>query len=177
MTADWCPISIRLQSSNEFTTTARVFPRRIWKTECLYCFHQPSQIVAWSSPRLKRWPTIGNAPGISGRFLMNGMSVAVRYWGGQYRKACWRREEIQFTFHNAKPNVKRTEAHTRTGFCLKTSCENTSIIVSWKLKNVYKLPNGGPLLWNVSLIYHSPHPCRSRPQKSGGPLISQRLTL
>lgn len=68
---------MRFASSKEFTTTARVLPSRIWKTEVLNLRHHPSQTVAWSSPSARRWPVMGRAPGISGMPLMNGMSVDV----------------------------------------------------------------------------------------------------
>lgn len=70
MRADWWPRSIFFASEKEFTTTARVFPRRIWKTDVLYFRHHDSQTVAWSSPRARRWPVIGRAPGISGMPFM-----------------------------------------------------------------------------------------------------------
>lgn len=51
MTADWCPSIIFLQSSKLLTTTARVLPRRIWKTECLYLRHH----FCGGTVRLRRW--------------------------------------------------------------------------------------------------------------------------
>lgn len=70
MTADWLPMSMRLQSEKEFMTTARVLPRRIWKMGRLYLCHQSSQTVAWSAPRERRWPKRGMALGISGMPLI-----------------------------------------------------------------------------------------------------------
>ena len=77
-------MSMRLQSANEFTTTAPVIPTQIWKMDCLYLRHQASQTEAWSSPSARRCPVIGSAPGISGIPFIRGMSVAVQNYIVRY---------------------------------------------------------------------------------------------